>query len=601
MNSQPPAARTGTLELRDYFRILWVRKWTILIVLSLVVGGVLYLSYQQTPIYESRVRVVVPQSASAILGAPQTKTVDLETEAEIAGSPVVAKQVATQLPWAHNISPDQLVNQVDIAPLKNTSILLFVAHDPDPRRAADLAHYFATSYIELHKEQTITPFSEELKLAKTQAASDNAALDKMGPFRSGEPSAVTDQRNRLTADLAAQTSRIDELNQTIGNINQSSANAIIEDARVESSPVRPNHIRDGLLGAIVGLVLGFGAAFLRDYVDDSLRGVEDVERQTGATLIGVIPHVSAAYVEGKSKKDSSTKRNYLVAEVEPRAPATEAYRTLRTNLMFMSATGPLRTLLITSPLQGEGKTTTAANLAVVMAQAGQRVLLIGGDLRRPAIHQFFGLSNRVGLSSVLSGQVGLTDAVWDPGTPGLRVMTGGPIPPNPAELLGSSAMRQLLDDVAGVTDWIIIDGPPVLGLADALVLSSMADGVLVVVYEGTNRRILAHARDQLGKVRSRTVGAVLNNFGPGFSYYYSDYYAYTSQYYTAPESAQEAGEKLSRRERRRRRREAEENAAVVGNGGPPGQRKPDEIAARARIGDRGRDGGSDSGGSIFSG
>ncbi|MFL5737178.1 MAG: polysaccharide biosynthesis tyrosine autokinase [Actinomycetota bacterium] len=596
METQTPGPRSGTPELRDYFRILWVRKWTILFVTAIVTAGVLYLSYQQTPIYESRVRVVVPQSANTVLGAPPARTSDLETEAEIAGSPVVARQVATQLPWAHNIAPDQLVNQVDIAPLKNTSILLFVSQNADPRHAADLAHYFATSYVQLHKAQVLTPFTEERKLAQSQLQSDNQSLDQIGPFRAGEPSAVTDQRNRLTADLAAQSSRIDELNQTIGNIQQSSANAIIEDARVASSPVRPNHLRDALLGVIVGLVLGFGAAFLRDYLDDSLRGVDDVERQTGATLIGVIPHVSAAYTEGK-KKDSASRRNYLVADIEPKAPATEAYRTLRTNLMFMSATGPLRTLLITSPLQGEGKTTTAANLAVVMAQAGQRVLLIGGDLRRPAIHQFFGLSNRVGLSSVLSGQVELTDAVWDPGTPGLRVMTGGPVPPNPAELLGSSAMRQLLEDVSNVTDWVIIDGPPVLGLADALVLSSLSDGVLVVVHEGTNRRILAHSRDQLGKVRSRTVGAVLNNFGPAFSYYYSDYYAYTSQYYAAPETPQEAGEKLSRRERRRRRREEEEQAAVAGNGKTPTGRQPDEIAARARSGERDRG----SGGSIASG
>jgi polysaccharide biosynthesis transport protein len=593
-------ARASTLELRDYFRILWVRKWTILIILALVVGGVMYLSYQQTPIYESRVRLVVPQGTGVVLGAPTARTVDLETEAEIAGSPVVAKQVATQLPWAHNISPTQLVNDIDIAPLKNTSILLFVTHDPDPKRAADLAHYFATTYVELRKEQSLVPFTEQLRLAESQRTSDNQALNQIGPFRAGEPSAVTDQRNRLTADLAAQQSQIDQLNQSIGNIRQSSADAIIEDASVPTSPVRPNHLRDGLLGAIVGLVLGFGAAFLRDYVDDSLRGVEDVERQTGATLIGVIPHVPAAYLEGKSKKYSNGKRNYLVADAEPKAPATEAYRTLRTNLMFMSATGPLRTLLITSPLQGEGKTTTAANLAVVMAQAGQRALLIGGDLRRPAVHQFFGLSNRVGLSTVLSGQVELSDAVWDPGKPGLRVMTGGPVPPNPAELLGSSAMHQMLRDVAAVTDWVIIDGSPILGLADALVLSSIADGVLVVVHEGTNRRILSHARDQLAKVRSRTVGSVLNNFGPAFSYYYSDYYAYTSQYYTAPETPQEAGEKRSRRERRRRKREAEENAAAVGTGAPRTVgRTADELEVRAATAQRGRDPGAP-GGSLFS-
>src|SRR3954449_6172473 len=205
METQTPPARSGTLELRDYFRILWVRKWTILFVTAIVTAGVMYLSYQQTPIYESRVRLVVPQTASTVLGAPPPRsTADLETEAEIAGSPVVARQVATQLPWAHNIAPDQLVNQVDIAPLKNTSILLFVAQNPDPRHAADLPHYFATSYVELHKQQVLTPFTEQLKLAQSQLQSDNESLDQIGPFRAAEPSAVTQQRSRLTADLAAQ-------------------------------------------------------------------------------------------------------------------------------------------------------------------------------------------------------------------------------------------------------------------------------------------------------------------------------------------------------------------------------------------------------------
>jgi capsular polysaccharide biosynthesis protein len=373
--------------------------------------------------------------------------------------------VATQLPWAHNIAPDQLVNQVDIAPLKNTSILLFIAQNPDPRHAADLAHYFATSYVQLHKEQVLTPFTEELKLAQAQVQSDNQELDQIGPVRVGELSAVTDQRNRLTADLAAQQSAIDQLKQTIGNIQQSSANAIIEDARVSSSPVRPNHIRDAALGIIVGLVLGFGAAFLRDYVDDSLRGVEDVERQTGATLIGVIPHVSAAYSDGRSKKDSSTKRNYLVAEVEPKAPATEAYRTLRTNLMFIVGDGAAPDAVDHEPAPGRGKDDDRGQ---PRRRDGAGGAARPADRRRPPPAGdppvLRALQPRRAVERALrSGE--LTDAVWDPGTPGLRVMTGGPVPPNPAELLGSSAMRQLLEDVANVTDWVIIDGPPVLGLA----------------------------------------------------------------------------------------------------------------------------------------
>jgi capsular exopolysaccharide synthesis family protein len=275
-----------------------------------------------------------------------------------------------------------------------------------------------------------------------------------------------------------------------------------------------------------------------------------------------VPHVPAARGIGEHAGRNG-KRSYLVTLDDPKAPSSEAYRTLRTNLLFMSVSGPVGKLLVTSPVAGEGKTTSAANLAVVLAQAGQRVLLVGSDLRRPSVHRHFGVSNRVGLSSVLSGQASLLEAVNDPGIRGLRVMSGGPVPPNPTELLGSLAMKDFLDQAAQVTDWVILDAPPVLGLADAAVLATLCDATLFVVNETTNRRVLAHARDQLAKVRARVVGTVLNNFGPAFSYYYSDYYAYTSQYYLAePEPG--ANGKLSRRERKR---QAAEDARGMSDAG----------------------------------
>jgi capsular exopolysaccharide synthesis family protein len=326
---------------------------------------------------------------------------------------------------------------------------------------------------------------------------------------------------------------------------------IISPARVAHRPIRPNHLRDAVFALIIGLALGIGAAFLRDYADDSLRGPDDLERQAGAPLLGVIPHVSSKTSGAKSKRDAQ----YLVSVADPKAPATESYRTMRTNLLFVSVGGPIRRLLIGSPVKGEGKSTTAANLATVMALAGQRVLLVGADLRRPSIHKFFGLSNRVGLSSVLSGQATLMEAIQDPGLKGLRVMAGGPIPPNPAELLGSVAMKQFLEQAADAADWVILDGPPVLGLADASVLATLSDAVLLVVNEATNRRVLAHARDQLAKVRSRVVGAVLNNFGPATSYYYyADYYAYTSAYYYEAEPEEKG-------RRRRKDKKAAKDAA----------------------------------------
>lgn len=566
------------LELRDYFRILSQRKWTAILVLLLVVGGALALSYQQAPVYESEAQVLVPPPASGVsteTGQVIEGKANLETEAAIASSKVVATPVAVALAEPLGVDPadprviDRLLRSIKVAPSKAGDILLFRAEAGDPAEAQAIAQQFANSYLEYRRGQNASTLTTTLRNLEAQRADRQADLDAL-------PDTVVNAsaRAEIQTEIDALDAKIDPLRAAIQQI-KNNLGGVLTDAKIASSPSRPDHLRDGVLAAIVGLLLGFGAAFLRDYVDDSLRGVEDVERQSGATLIGVIPHVVHDRPEGQRKKDqrrdqrrdgvAPVPRNYFVAEDDPKAPATEAYRTLRTNLLFMSATGPLRVLLITSPLQGEGKSTTAANLAAVLAQAGQRVLLVGADLRRPSVHMFFGLSNRIGLSSVLSGQAEITSAVQDPGIRDLRVLPGGPVPPNPAELLGSPRMRKFLEDVKEVADWIVLDGPPVLGLADALVLSAVSDGTLMVVNEATNRRILAHARDQLTKVQTRAAGAVLNNFGPAFSYYYSDYYAYSSMYYQAEQVAvdDEQNRKVSRRQRKRMTKEAAERAAAM--------------------------------------
>ena len=558
--------RTSGLELRDYFRILSQRKWTAIFVLLLVVGGALALSYRQKPVYESEAQVLVPPPAAGVstdTGQVIEGKANLETEAAIASSKVVASPAATLL----GLDPgdprviDKLLRSIKVAPSKAGDILLFRAEAGDPVEARNIAQQFALSYLTYRSAQNTATLRGQLLNLRAQQKDKQTALAALP-----DTDLNAQERSALETEIGQLQGRITQLQEAIGSI---SSGDVLTDAKVPSSPSRPNHLRDGLLAGIVGLLLGFGAAFLRDYVDDSLRGVEDVERQSGATLIGVIPHVIHDRTDDKKRgRSGRDAREYLVAEDDPKAPATEAYRTLRTNLLFMSATGPLRVLLVTSPLQGEGKSTTAANLAAVLSQAGQRVLLVGADLRRPSIHKFFGLSNRVGLSSVLSGQAEITVAVQDPGIRDLRVLPGGPVPPNPAELLGSPRMRKFLEDVKEVADWIVLDGPPVLGLADALVLSAVSDGSLMVVNEATNRRILSHARDQLSKVQTRAAGAVLNNFGPAFSYYYSDYYAYSTAYYQAEEPVEEA-EKLSRRERKRRARDAAGHAAAMTLAEPP--------------------------------
>jgi succinoglycan biosynthesis transport protein ExoP len=544
-------------ELRDYVRILSLRKWTAIFVALIVVGGVMYLSFQQRRVYQSEARVLPVAATNGVssTGQPLQGKVDLATEAVVAESDAVAALAAAQpglgLP-VNSSNVQKLLRQISVAPYKSGSILIFQGVGGSAEEALNVTKAFADAYLEYRRNQNVTSLMVNSKTFATRIQDLHTEIAALGP-----PSSYTaveaSQAPPLEAELATAIASKAQYDTAIQAIKGSSG-AILKEPQLPSKPIRPNHIRDAILAVIVGLVLGFAAAFARDYVDDSLRGVEDVERQSGATLVGVIPHVPGASDGGKRKEKDGERTDaaFLVAEEDSKAPATEAYRTLRTNLLFMAATGPLKVLTITSPLQGEGKSTTAANLGAVLAQAGQRVLLVGADLRRPTVHRFFNLSNRIGLSGVLSGQAELTEAVQDPGITGLRVITSGPVPPNPAELLGSPRMKQFLVEVSKVADWVLLDGPPVLGLADALVLSSLADGTIMVVNEATNRRILAHARDQLGKVQTRTVGAVLNNFGPTFSYYYSDYYMYSGYYQEASKEAEPSADKISRRERKRR-------------------------------------------------
>ncbi|HYU57150.1 MAG TPA: polysaccharide biosynthesis tyrosine autokinase, partial [Actinomycetota bacterium] len=466
---------------------------------------------------------------------------------------------------------------VQVQPSRQSSTLLNVrVANADPRKATKKAVALGLAYLGFKHSEALAAGAQAKANLQAQIA------DKQAELAEAEATAEQDTTGRasggvaqLEQDLGALQFQLQQLKQAI--TEATGAGDIINPTLPSRKPVRPNHIRDALFAIIVGMVLGLGAAFLRDYLDDSLKGTEDVERQSGAALIGVVPHVQAAGRQIEAR-NGDRERSYLVTLDDPKAPSSEAYRTLRTNLLFMSVSGPVGRLLITSPVAGEGKSTTAANLAVVLAQAGQRVLLVGSDLRRPSVHRFFGVSNRVGLSSVLVGQASLMEAVADPGIKGLRVMSGGPVPPNPTELLGSLAMKDFLDQAAQVTDWVLLDAPPVLGLADAAVLATLSDAALLVVNEATSRRVLAHARDQLAKVEARVVGTILNNFGPSFSYYYSDYYAYTSQYYLAPETQQNG--KLSRKDRRRQRK-AEETAGRGAGLAFEEEEKPQPVGQRS--------------------
>ncbi len=294
----------------------------------------------------------------------------------------------------------------------------------------------------------------------------------------------------------------------------------ILDPASDTWPVSGGRRINIVFGGLLGLLLGIGAAFFLEYLDRSVQSTSDVETKLGLTVLGWIPRTEVG--------DKGVIA--LPAEVDPEGPAAEAYRVLRTNLAFSTAREhPLRSLVFTSPGPGEGKSTTVANLAVVLAARGDRTLLIDADLRRGEVHDAFDLLRSPGLSDLLVGELDQREAIRPSVRPGLDLVPAGKRPPNPSELLGSQAMASLLAEWRDVYRWVLLDAPPVLAVTDAAVLAALADGAVLVLRSGeTDRRAGWQGIQQLQRVGARVVGAVLNEVDPQLTsdrYYLQYYYA----------------------------------------------------------------------------
>lgn len=293
--------------------------------------------------------------------------------------------------------------------------------------------------------------------------------------------------------------------------------SVVDRAEVPTRPFKPSLSRNVALGLLAGLLLGIAAAFLREHFDDSLRNPEQLEALFGLSVLGTVP-----MLRGQAPVQASQ---------DLRSAFAESYRSIRTALQFSTDDGVPHTLLVTSATPGEGKTTTALLLARNFAQLGQRVLLVDADLRNPSVHKLVNLGAEEGLSNYLSGATPL-DAVLQPVDDYLSVVRSGPLPPNPVELLSSPRMHALLQQASERYDQVIIDGPPIMGLADAAILSNLADGTLLMVAAGKTRRgVLRAALKRLTGARARVLGGVLTMFdhrraayGYGDSGY--DYYTY---------------------------------------------------------------------------
>lgn len=371
---------------------------------------------------------------------------------------------------------------------------------------------------------------------------------------SGQIEDEQSQLNRIRADQAnfpELENRLDELNIQLGldqetvrfltsqqyqaQITSAAASAYVNvvDSASGAYPVTTGGQTNLLLGAILGLILGIGAAFFLEYLDRTVRTSADVEMLLSIPVLGIIPRLRKIPPESEPEDRRSSPLPLLVA-LGPLDPAAEAYRNLRMNLTFMSTEDkPIRTLLFSSPGPNEGKSTSAINFAVMLAQQGERVLLVDADIRRPALHRAMDVMREPGLTDLLLGEANAREAVRPNVLPNLDLLPSGPFPPNPSELLNSKKMGQVLKDFEGTYSHIILDSPPILAVTDSMVLGTHTDGVILVLRSGnTEQRAAERAVDQLRRVGVQVFGAVLNEVASTTveeSYYMQYYYSYNPQ------------------------------------------------------------------------
>src|SRR6266403_583686 len=316
--------------------------------------------------------------------------------------------------------------------------------------------------------------------------------------------------------------------------------SLVDSAIGPDSPVGPARMRSVMMALVLGLALGVGLALFLEYLDDSIHSTEDVEKFLRLPVLVSIPRIGNGAVRRRLLASSTSIQKHngnnggspeLLMNVDGRSSLAEAYRQLRTSVLLSTAGHVPRSLLVTSSMPGEGKTTTAVNTAVSLAQTGASVVIIDADMRRPRLRSIFGLADRAGLSSILSSEISeaaMLAMITSDDETGVQVLTSGPMPPNPAELLGSDQMRRLMTVLQSQFTHVVVDSPPVSAFTDGVLIASMVDGVLLVVHGGkSSRHVVLRSRQLLQDVGAKILGVVLNNVDRHAhdDGYYQRYYA----------------------------------------------------------------------------
>lgn len=386
------------------------------------------------------------------------------------------------------------------------SIRTVGATTSDLLQGSNFAQRQVKSYTELvTSPRVLVPVIEHLDLSTTPddlapAISASSPLDTSLiniQVTDPDPQTASDIANSVAENLATQVAELEQPATGPSPVEIST----VRPATRPDEPSSPNTTRNVALGFLLGLAAGFGLAVLREVLDTRVRTADDVRLVTDASVMTVIAH------------DDDAAKHPLVVQSAPHSARAEAFRRLRTNLQFLDVADRLESIVVTSSIAREGKTTVAVNLAITLADAGSRVALVDADLRRPSIAEFMGLEGRAGLTTVLIGQATLEDVIQPWGAGNLHVLPSGQLPPNPSEMVGSHAMAWLLGELVKQYDVVILDTPPLLPVTDAAILARLAGGALMVVNAGNHlhRAELGEAMTALNAVGGRVLGIVLNN------------------------------------------------------------------------------------------
>jgi succinoglycan biosynthesis transport protein ExoP len=522
MRTDAASTPQATATLRDYLHVVRRRKWIILQAVVLVPLAAVLFSLHQKPVYQASAQVLLSRQnlANTLNGIQdpgaliQSQTF-AQTQADIAQSPQVAQRVLAKLQLKRTVQ--DFHSKTSVSPATNADVLTFTADDADRGLAIKLARTYAEQY-RAYRHQLDT---QALASARAQV---QARIDQL-PRRSGTLYAsLVDREQQLSTMEALQTSNV----------------AIVSEPTT-AAQVAPRPKRNGALGLVLGLVLGLGLAFLRENFDTRVRSAQEVGERLGLPLLARVPEPSKA-LRAEDK---------LAMLAEPSGIQAEAYRMLRTNLEFTTLGREIRSVMITSAIEREGKSTTISNLAIALARGGQKVILVDLDLRRPYIEKFFDLRGRPGVTQVALGRAKIEDALvrvpitaiepserlrarYDTSRNGstgvagrLSVLGAGPIPPDPGEFVASAALSDVLHELRDLADIVLVDAPPLLHVGDALVLSAKVDAMLLAAKMETLRRpMLVDVNRLLETAPTQKLGFVVTGAEAEESYGYSYGYGY---------------------------------------------------------------------------